>query len=361
VAAIVTVVQQQPAISGLVTTPASVTLSAGSTQQISATVSRASPTVALSVTYASSNASVASVSNSGVITANALGTAVITVTANGSGTGFATTSLTGLVAVTVTAPSACNTFTPASLETVISGTISTSDCAFLTSGRVDYYRLNVPTPRVVRMSMAASFTQAGLLGEIVGDRAFFWVVSGTTTSTVATNFFMPAGQIVVGALSNSALTGSYQLTATTQAEDVSECRQVILLGSITTSQNLTAQSCVAANGAFYDRFAVFAPGRACSIAMRRNTTSSPQFDPYVELWRWDGTSVFASNDDDANSLNSFISLTNCVDPTGNAIDLRVQELTGGTGTYDLVVTIAPLPPGAPSHPSAAIRLSPFGR
>lgn len=67
------------AVTGVVLTPSTVDLAVGGTQQLTATVSPANATNS-SVTYASSDTSIATVDSSGLVTAVAAGTATITVT-----------------------------------------------------------------------------------------------------------------------------------------------------------------------------------------------------------------------------------------------------------------------------------------
>ncbi len=85
------------AVTGVTVSPTSTTLTAGGTQQLTATIAPANATNK-SVTWTTNNASVATVSNSGLVTGVAAGSAIITVT-TADGNKTATNS------ITVTSPS----------------------------------------------------------------------------------------------------------------------------------------------------------------------------------------------------------------------------------------------------------------
>ena len=99
----VVIVSPPPALTGLSVTPASVSLVVSNTATLVATANLAGTGSNVTYAYESSATSVATVSNAGIITAVAPGTATIAVTATGIGSGFATTVLEETVAVTVTA------------------------------------------------------------------------------------------------------------------------------------------------------------------------------------------------------------------------------------------------------------------
>lgn len=98
----ITVSDRAPGLTSLTVQPSSLALALGATQQLTASVQgpRAS---AVTYTYGSSAPSIANSSATGVVTAIAPGTAVITVTASSTESGaFAATAITALVPVTVT-------------------------------------------------------------------------------------------------------------------------------------------------------------------------------------------------------------------------------------------------------------------
>lgn len=101
----ITVSDRAPGLTSLTVQPASVALALGATQALTQTV-QGPRAASVTYTYLSSAPAVATVSNTGVVTAVSAGTAVIGVTASSTEAGaFAASAITALVPVTV-APSA---------------------------------------------------------------------------------------------------------------------------------------------------------------------------------------------------------------------------------------------------------------
>jgi len=98
----ITVSDRAPGLTSLTVQPSSITMSLGSTQPLTAAV-QGPRAAAVTYTYGSSAPTIANSSATGVVTAIAPGTAVITVTASSTESGaFAATAITALVPVTVT-------------------------------------------------------------------------------------------------------------------------------------------------------------------------------------------------------------------------------------------------------------------
>lgn len=102
-AASITVAAPAAAINTLTVSPTSASLAVNQTVTIVPNVNKAAAAVTTSNSYTSSNAAIATVNASGVVTAVAPGVATITVSVTGQGTGYTTTTLTGAATVTVTA------------------------------------------------------------------------------------------------------------------------------------------------------------------------------------------------------------------------------------------------------------------
>lgn len=101
-AAAITVTALPTGLTALNVTPSSLTLATGSTAQIGATSTQPSGASAATYTYASGSSAVASVSSTGLVSAVAPGTTVITVTAtSAANANFAAATLSSAVAVTV--------------------------------------------------------------------------------------------------------------------------------------------------------------------------------------------------------------------------------------------------------------------
>ena len=98
----VTVVPLPAALTGVTVSPTRVTVSAGQTRELIATVAQPAGAPVAAVTFGTTAPTVATVSPEGVMTAVAPGTATITVTATATGTaGFAAATATATVVVTV--------------------------------------------------------------------------------------------------------------------------------------------------------------------------------------------------------------------------------------------------------------------
>ncbi|MBU6365902.1 MAG: Ig-like domain-containing protein [Gemmatimonadetes bacterium] len=124
-AAAVSVAAPAAAISGLAVSPSAASVPVGQSVTIVPTVNRANSGVAVAYTYATSAATVATVSTAGVVTAVAPGIATITVTAAGTGTGTTATTLTTAATITVTAlPTGITALTvsPANIALATGGT-----------------------------------------------------------------------------------------------------------------------------------------------------------------------------------------------------------------------------------------------
>jgi uncharacterized protein YjdB len=98
----VTINALPPALIGFTVSPTNPSLSAGQALTLTLNPVRANPSVSVGYTYISNNPTVASVNTAtGTISALAAGTAMITVTATGSGTGFTTNSIPATAQVSV--------------------------------------------------------------------------------------------------------------------------------------------------------------------------------------------------------------------------------------------------------------------
>jgi Big-like domain-containing protein len=159
------------AVATVTVTPAQLDLIVGETAQLTVVLADASGATLTgrTVTYASADAAIATVSNTGLVTATGKGGATITVTSEGR---------TGTSAATVLLPD----FAPTANTTI------TGDAEFAT--------LNVPAGVVVTITAAAEIVSEGavtILGEISGDCTGITIkgtsvtVSGTLNNTCSAN------------------------------------------------------------------------------------------------------------------------------------------------------------------------------
>lgn len=156
-------------LDNVVVAPTTVTLDAGQSRALTATGRSAAGATLAGVTfsYSSSNTTVASVSQNGVVLALSAGTATITATGTLSGVSRSATvalTVTGALpnAVTVVAGAASNDFTPASVAIARGGTVTWTFGALIHN--VDFQGANgAPNavPNTANASVARTFANAG--------------------------------------------------------------------------------------------------------------------------------------------------------------------------------------------------------
>lgn len=159
-AAAISVAPAAAAISNLTTSPTTANIAVGQTITIVPNVAKAAGSVAVSYTYATSNAAIASVAG-GVVTAVAPGVATITVTANGSGTGYTTTALTAGVTVTVgMAPASITSLTvqPGSLVMALGATAQLTTSTQSAAGVTPTITFTPSAPSIATVSAAGLVT-----------------------------------------------------------------------------------------------------------------------------------------------------------------------------------------------------------
>ena len=165
-----------PAITGLTVTPSAASLQVNQTLTLSPSVQPAGRTA--TYTYASSSATIASVSTAGVVTAVGTGVATITVTATSGGT-----SISQAVAITVTAlPTGIATLnvTPAALALAIGNTAQIGANATQPSG--------APTAVITYSSSSTTVATVSAAGVVTAAAPGTAIITVTAASAANTNF-----------------------------------------------------------------------------------------------------------------------------------------------------------------------------
>ncbi|QJR36039.1 beta strand repeat-containing protein [Gemmatimonas groenlandica] len=165
-----------PAITGLTVTPSAASLQVNQTLTLSPSVQPAGRTA--TYTYASSSATIASVSTAGVVTAVGTGVATITVTALSGGT-----SISQAVAITVTAlPTGIATLnvTPAALALAIGNTAQIGANATQPSG--------APAATITYTSSSATVASVSAAGVVTANAPGTAIITVTAASAANTNF-----------------------------------------------------------------------------------------------------------------------------------------------------------------------------
>jgi len=313
--------------------PATATVPTGQTVTLTPTItSPAGATV--SVSYTSSNPAIATVSQVGVVTGVTVGSAVITATAQGSGTGFTPATIVRTANITVTV----DPCTPTLVTLPFSGTGSVTSTSCLISSTVqrrgNVARVNLTAPAALEVRMTPNGF-APYIAALPAGEADFIFSSRQTFEEVRRVWHLGAGPIDVrvGAL-NTGQTGSYQLQLSTVSASIENCTAVIIAGSLTSQQTLSATDCVFA-GRLADEFLVYST-RPCTITMTSGAGAAGVLDPFLEAYA--GTTLVSSDDDGAGELNARLQLPTCRSASDDILTVRATTFDpNDTGTYALTV------------------------
>lgn len=176
------------AVTGVTVSPTSVSVVAGSTQQLTATVAPSNATNKI-VTWASNNTSIATVNASGLVTAVAAGTATITVTTQDG-------SKTAVSAITVTSP-----------NIAVTGVTVTPTSASITSGATQQLTATVSPSNATNKTISWSSSNTGV-ATVSASGLVTAVTVGTATITVTTqDGSKTATSAITVTSSNVAVTG----------------------------------------------------------------------------------------------------------------------------------------------------------
>lgn len=200
--------QTTPTVSSVTVAPTSVTLDPNDTQQLTATVNVTPSTADKSVSWASSNPSVATVSTSGLVTAVAQGTATITATSTLDNT------KSGSCVVTVNAPAAPIPVTAISLNKSTT-TIAIGGNETLT---VNYTPANANTGKAVSWTSSNnSIATVDNSGKVTGVAAGTATITATSTTdnTITASCSVTVQAVAVTGVSVNPTTASVQVSSTT--------------------------------------------------------------------------------------------------------------------------------------------------
>lgn len=138
-----------PRVTAVAVTLANAALTVGQTTQATAVLrdARGNTLTDRTVTWASSNTAIATVSNTGLVTAVAAGTTTITGTAEG---------VSGTASLSVAAPNPCSIIRPITVGGQVTGALTTSDCRLSDSTFVQTYEVTITTPALLEVEMSSS-------------------------------------------------------------------------------------------------------------------------------------------------------------------------------------------------------------
>lgn len=225
-------------------TPARDTLGVGSTQQMTALARnrRSDPIPNIPFTFESLQPDVATVSDSGLVTAVSPGTATIRAT---TGTFVATST------IVVTTPECSNAIVTATITTsqTINGELAANDCVFTGLGHADGYRFTVSAPTTVLFTLTGATIRPklSLTGATAADLITdFW--SDVLGDSIRLSVSVSAGSYTLWVVENSDDLGPYVL----RSQEAVACSAALLTTPIALDQTvngtLTDSSCILPNG-----------------------------------------------------------------------------------------------------------------
>lgn len=287
-----------PTVATVEVTPTSANRQVGQTVQLSAAVKDADGNIlsGQSVNWSSSASNVASVSASGLVTANALGTAIITA-ASGNKSGISTIEVSP-------EPIASISVAPAADTVLVNGTVQL-----------------VPTLR-------------DALGAVVTGRTVSWTSSATTVATVSTSGLVTGVGDGVATITASADGKSATASITVFGPCSTAIAPVVAVGA-TVNGTLAATDCRLVDGSYADPFNITV---TVATAVQVDLTSAA-FDTWLVLFELlpDGTLAERAVNDDVAPGNTDSRVTFTLQPGANYFILVNSFDPGVFGAYQLKV------------------------
>jgi uncharacterized protein YjdB len=280
------------------------------------------------VTWTSSNASVATVNATGVVTAVAAGTASITGTVDG---------IAGTAALTVS-PDPCRVVRSIALGAQVTGTLTANDCQLNDSSYVQTYELTVAAPALLEVEMASSDFDAYLfLLDGAGQRVLEEDDDGGlgTNARILYNFVPGRYRIVANTFERNRV-GSYLLTVRTAPPG---CTPRPVPFPSNQQGTLSTASC-RLNGDSRTDFYEFTLTQRASVVINMTST---RLDPVLGVVDGNGE-VVAVDDDSGEGVNARVE--GVLEPGRYVV--AAAGYPGEQGPYTLELRIA-VDPCAPSR------------
>jgi len=333
---LLTVVALPAAMTAFTLTPPTATLSVGQTVLLTAVPVLATG-ASVTITYATANPAVATVSAGGVVTAIAAGSTVVSATALASGSNLSPTSLVQTSTITV-GSNACAPIV-LSLPVARNGSVTASSCVLTTDiqRRGDVLRVNLASPAAIELRLVPVGFTAYLTAYPAAESEFIFF-NGNPSQELRRTWHLPSGltELKIGAAA-AGQTGSYSFSAASVSASVTGCVSVVTAGSLQSTQSLSATDC-SNSGRLADEFLLYS-ARSCVITMNRDVASS-MTNPFLEVYA--GTQVYAIDNDSGGNSNARISLAACRSPANEVLSVRATSFgAGDTGNYIFTVTFGP--------------------
>lgn len=294
------------AVSGVAVSPSSETLSFGDTLSLTATVS---PTDATdkSVTWSSSDTSVATVSNTGVVTVVSGGTAIITATTtNGSSTSTCT--------ITVHADAPTISSNPAEATVDAGGTATLSVAASVNTGTLSYkWYSNTSNSNAGGTAISSAIGSSYAPSTAIGGTTYYYCEVTNTFGTATAASTSSVAKVTVNTASAPTINSSLSDATVTQGETAT-----LSIDASTTSGTLSYQ--------WYSNTTGSTTGATAITGATASTYSPPTAGPGMTYYYCIVTSTLGTSTATATSGIAAVTVT------AQAYALAISSGTGGSIT-----------------------------
>ena len=306
-------------------TPQSSTVDVGLTLQLGATTVDALGAVVAgrTVTWASLQPAIATVSAAGLVTGVGAGSATITASADGV-TGNAT------IAVQLPVSARCDATQPITVGQTVRGSILGTDCRLADTTFADKYVLTLTESTPIRALMTSASLDAYLIlqdavtGELIAEND-----DGNGDTNAQIEKILPAGRYVVVANSFEANQfGDYQLSVTQAPATCLTTRPITTPG--TTTGTLAATACPLGDSSYTDRYLL----SVRSALVLTATMRSDSLDSYLFIESTTGISIGRNDNGGGNRDARVLAPLEPGDYIINANSVRPRE----TGPYTLTLS-----------------------
>lgn len=297
----------------------------GATQQLNATARDANGVTLAgrTIAWSSSAVGVATVSQTGLVTAIAAGTATITATSEGRN---------GTAAITVAAAqNPCDKVQALAIGAIFNGTLTAADCKLPDNTAVQGFVFTIATSRVLEIEMTSAAVDPYLLvidanSNVVAEDDD----SGPGSGARVLRLFAPGSYLILANTYDANTYGNFSITLRDAPAACSSAKPTTLPFTVSVSLNGN-NSCRLNDDSFLDRYDL----NVTSNTKMRIDMTSTALDPYVYILDQNGNPV-AQDDDSGGGLNARLDITL---QAGRYIVLASAQ-PQQTGPYTLTITPA---------------------
>lgn len=318
-----TVTVRTPVAAVVVTAPSTQLTVGGTPSQFSAVARDANGTTLAGrpIAWSTSSAAVASVSQTGLVTAVAAGTATITATAEG---------INGTSAITVTT-NPCTNVRLLGVNQTFNGQLVSTDCKFSDNTAYQIFGFTVTTTTALEIEMSSPSVDPYLLVVDANQNVLAEDDdSGPANSARVLRLFAPGTYLILANTYDPNTFGPYTISMKVAPAACSNNRATALPATVNAVLN-AVNSCRLNDDSYLDRYDL---NLTAKTVMRLDMTSTA-IDPYLYILDQNGTPV-ASDDDGGVGLNSRIDISLAA---GRYVVLASAQ-PSQTGGYRLDITPA---------------------